>query len=77
MSHGDRIEAMPPNWKALAQSGNSPFAAMGDPARGAYGLQFHPEVTHTPRARPSYAPLPWTSVAPRPTGRRPISSPRA
>ena len=49
MSHGDRIEAMPPNWKALAQSGNSPFAAMGDPARGAYGLQFHPEVTHTPQ----------------------------
>ncbi len=49
MSHGDRIEAMPPNWKALAQSSNSPFAAMGDPARGAYGLQFHPEVTHTPQ----------------------------
>ena len=49
MSHGDRIEAMPPNWKALAQSNNSPFAAMGDPACGAYGLQFHPEVTHTPQ----------------------------
>ena len=49
MSHGDRIEAMPPGWKALGQSGNSPFAAIGDPGRGAYGLQFHPEVTHTPQ----------------------------
>ena len=29
--------------------GNSPFAAMGDPSRGFYGLQFHPEVTHTPQ----------------------------
>ena len=41
-SHAARLEG-------LAQSGNSPFAAMGDPARGAYGLQFHPEVTHTPQ----------------------------
>lgn len=49
MSHGDRIEALPPGWKPLAQSTNSPFAAMGDPARGLYGLQFHPEVTHTPQ----------------------------
>jgi GMP synthase (glutamine-hydrolysing) len=49
MSHGDRIEVLPPGWRALAQSANSPYAAMGDPARGLYGLQFHPEVTHTPQ----------------------------
>ncbi len=49
MSHGDRIERLPAGWQALARSTNSPYAAMGDPARGAYGLQFHPEVTHTPQ----------------------------
>ena len=49
MSHGDRIEAMPLGWRALAQSGNSPYAAMGDSGRSLYGLQFHPEVTHTPQ----------------------------
>jgi GMP synthase (glutamine-hydrolysing) len=49
MSHGDRISHLPPGFKALARSDNSPVAAMGDPARGLYGLQFHPEVVHTPR----------------------------
>jgi GMP synthase (glutamine-hydrolysing) len=49
MSHGDRIEAMPPGFEVLARSANSPVAAMGDLARGFYGLQFHPEVVHTVR----------------------------
>lgn len=49
MSHGDRIEQLPAGWQALARSVNSPYAAMGDPGRGYYGLQFHPEVTHTPQ----------------------------
>src|SRR5258707_9866351 len=48
MSHGDRIEALPRGWKPLAHSGNSPFAAMGDESRNLYGVQFHPEVSHTP-----------------------------
>ncbi|HET7012023.1 MAG TPA: glutamine-hydrolyzing GMP synthase [Anaerolineales bacterium] len=48
MSHGDRIEAMPPGFEALARSGNSPIAAMVDRKRKRYGLQFHPEVRHTP-----------------------------
>jgi GMP synthase (glutamine-hydrolysing) len=48
MSHGDRITRLPPGFRTLARSGNSPAAAMGDPARGLYGLQFHPEVVHTP-----------------------------
>ena len=49
MSHGDRIERLPHGWCALARSANSPCAAMGDVVQGRYGLQFHPEVTHTPQ----------------------------
>jgi GMP synthase (glutamine-hydrolysing) len=48
MSHGDRIESLPPGFVFLAKSENSPTAAMGDLQRGYYGLQFHPEVRHTP-----------------------------
>lgn len=48
MSHGDRIERTPAGFHALARSSNSPIAAMGDVERNYYGLQFHPEVHHTP-----------------------------
>jgi GMP synthase (glutamine-hydrolysing) len=48
MSHGDRIEQPPTGFTPLATSDNSPYAAMGDEARGLYGVQFHPEVVHTP-----------------------------
>jgi len=48
MSHGDRIESAPPGFIALARSDHSPIAAMGDLERGYYGVQFHPEVHHTP-----------------------------
>jgi GMP synthase (glutamine-hydrolysing) len=48
MSHGDRIEVLPPGYSALAASINSPYAAMGDPDSRRYGVQFHPEVRHTP-----------------------------
>ncbi len=48
MSHGDRIEVLPPGFAPLAHSDNSPLAAMADVASGRYGLQFHPEVRHTP-----------------------------
>jgi GMP synthase (glutamine-hydrolysing) len=48
MSHGDRVERLPLGFIPLAASDNSPFAAMGDVARGLYGVQFHPEVIHTP-----------------------------
>ena len=47
MSHGDRIEAPPIGFQAIAQTENAPIAAMVDPARAFYGLQFHPEVEHT------------------------------
>ena len=48
MSHGDRLEQLPPGFTILAHTDNSPIAAMGDTARGYYGVQFHPEVRHTP-----------------------------
>jgi GMP synthase (glutamine-hydrolysing) len=48
MSHGDRITRMPQGFIALARSDNSPFAAMGDMHRKYFGVQFHPEVRHTP-----------------------------
>jgi GMP synthase (glutamine-hydrolysing) len=51
MSHGDRITKMPPGFVALAKSGNSPFAAMGDFQRKYFGVQFHPEVHHTPNGK--------------------------
>ncbi len=49
MSHGDRMEEVPPNWKVIAHSPNSPVAAFRDPAGRRFGVQFHPEVAHTPR----------------------------
>ena len=48
MSHGDRIEELPPGFRALASTDNSRFAAIGDLNRQIYGVQFHPEVQHTP-----------------------------
>jgi GMP synthase (glutamine-hydrolysing) len=47
MSHGDRVERLPKGFRAIGSSSNSPFAAMADVERKIYGLQFHPEVTHT------------------------------
>jgi GMP synthase (glutamine-hydrolysing) len=48
MSHGDRITKLPEGFVALAKSENSPLAAMGDLKRKYFGVQFHPEVHHTP-----------------------------
>ena len=47
MSHGDRIQAMPEGFAAIAHTDNSPIAAMGDKTRKLFGVQFHPEVVHT------------------------------
>ena len=47
MSHGDRVETVPPGFSVTASSKNSPLAAMEDHSRHFYGVQFHPEVTHT------------------------------
>ena len=47
MSHGDRVAALPPGFTASASTATIPFAAMSDERRRFYGVQFHPEVTHT------------------------------
>jgi len=49
MSHGDRVESLPPGFQVLGCTENSPLAAIGDDRRKIYGVQFHPEVIHTPR----------------------------
>jgi GMP synthase (glutamine-hydrolysing) len=51
MSHGDRIQKPPPGFVTLGQSSNSPIAFMGDLKRHYFGLQFHPEVRHTPAGK--------------------------
>jgi len=48
MSHGDRVAGLPPGFRALAVSADGIIAAMGAPERKLYGVQFHPEVSHTP-----------------------------
>jgi GMP synthase (glutamine-hydrolysing) len=48
MSHGDKVTKLPAGFTTIAKTDNAPIAAMADEAQGWYGLQFHPEVTHTP-----------------------------
>ncbi|MCS6848071.1 MAG: glutamine-hydrolyzing GMP synthase [Anaerolineae bacterium] len=51
MSHGDRIEALPPGFEVIAHTANSPIAGMAHHARRLYAIQFHPEVNHTQHGR--------------------------
>ena len=51
MSHGDQVSKLPAGFSVYASTETCPFAVVGDPARGFYGLQFHPEVTHSVRGR--------------------------
>ncbi len=48
MSHGDRVTALPPGFRVVATSEGAPFAAIANDAKHFYGVQFHPEVVHTP-----------------------------
>src|SRR3989454_3033683 len=50
-SHGDKVTTLPRGFRAAARTENSNFAAIEDPERKLYGLQFHPEVAHTPRGK--------------------------
>jgi GMP synthase (glutamine-hydrolysing) len=68
-SHGDRLSRLPPGFAAIGTTENSPFAAIEDRARNFYGIQFHPEVSHTERGVEVYknflfgvcrAPRNWT-----------------
>ena len=47
MSHGDKVTALPPGFKPIAKSDNAPLCAIADESRNFYGVQFHPEVTHS------------------------------
>ncbi len=49
MSHGDHVDVAPPGYTVTASSDNSPVAAMENTSRPLFGVQFHPEVAHTPR----------------------------
>jgi GMP synthase (glutamine-hydrolysing) len=51
MSHGDRVEALPPGFEPIASTASAPYAAVEDRRRRLYGVQFHPEVVHTPRGK--------------------------
>ncbi len=51
MSHGDLVDRLPPGFVRLASTADAPVAAMADPERGLYGVQFHPEVHHTPQGK--------------------------
>ncbi len=50
-SHGDKLTALPTGFTPMGTTENSPHAVIGDPTRHIYGLQFHPEVVHTPRGK--------------------------
>ncbi len=51
MSHGDRVKQLPDGFKVIAATDGAPLAGMADEARNYYGLQFHPEVTHTTQGK--------------------------
>jgi GMP synthase (glutamine-hydrolysing) len=51
MSHGDKVTALPPGFKLMASTPSCPIAGMADESRRYYGVQFHPEVTHTAQGR--------------------------
>src|SRR6185312_11479554 len=52
MSHGDKVEALPPGFRAVAASEAAPYAAIADDDRRFFGVLFHPEVVHTPQGGP-------------------------
>ena len=51
MSHGDHVSSLPKGFKTFAKTNNSPIAGLFHPQKKIYGLQFHPEVTHTPQGK--------------------------
>ena len=76
MSHGDSITRMPEGFHSTAQTESTPFAGLDAPDRNLYGIQFHPEVVHTPRGRAVLRNFVTGIAGSSPTGRPPISSSR-
>ena len=55
MSHADSIVVAPPGFRVTARTASVPVAALEDPDRRVYGVQFHPEVVHTSRGQPAWS----------------------
>ena len=51
MSHGDQLSALPPDFHVIGRTNTAPFAAIAHNTKPFYGIQFHPEVSHTPRGK--------------------------
>lgn len=51
MSHGDQLSAIPPNFHIIGKTKTAPLAAIAHDTKPIYGIQFHPEVTHSPRGK--------------------------
>jgi GMP synthase (glutamine-hydrolysing) len=51
MSHGDQLSEIPPGFRVIGQTDTAPFAAISHEVKPFYGIQFHPEVTHSPRGK--------------------------
>ena len=51
MSHGDQLESIPPKFHVIGKTRTAPFAGIVHDTKPFYGIQFHPEVTHTPRGK--------------------------
>ena len=51
MSHGDQLSELPPDFHIIGRTNTAPFAAIAHNSKPFYGIQFHPEVTHSPRGK--------------------------
>ena len=51
MSHGDQLTTLPPKFLTIATTSSSPFTAIAHEAKPIYGVQFHPEVSHSPKGK--------------------------
>ena len=74
MSHGDRVARLPEGFRMIAETDNAPLAGMADDERAFYGVQFHPEVTHTKQGDASSSVSCATSAAAMRCGRPTTSS---
>ncbi len=74
MSHGDHVDTAPPGYHVVASSSNAPVAAIQHDSKPLYGVQFHPEVAHTPRGGEILHNFLFQVCGCTPTGRRATSS---
>lgn len=51
MSHGDQLSSLPPSFSIIGRTPTAPYAAIVHDSKPIYGIQFHPEVTHSPRGK--------------------------